>query len=104
MDSKNTWTALLDSDGFYDILELDLKSTYTTSDFDWFYDILDLGLKNNWINLLDSDWFYYNQIGTLLEKPEKSLELFLKQLVIQSSLENSIFLGQTMFGVWKTKC
>ena len=31
---------------FYDLLELDLKSTQTTLlDLDWFYDILDLDLK-----------------------------------------------------------
>ena len=39
----------------------------------------------------------------LLEKYENLLELFVKQLVIQSSLASSISLGQAMFGVWKTK-
>ena len=27
LDSKNTWTTLLESDWFYDILELDLNNT-----------------------------------------------------------------------------
>ena len=35
---------------------------------------------------MDTDWFYYNQAGLLLEKYEKLLELSVKQLVIQSSL------------------
>ena len=48
----------LDSKLFYDILELDLKSTQTTSlDLDSFYDIFDLNLKKTWTNLLDSDLF-----------------------------------------------
>ena len=95
----------MDSDWFYDILELDLKSTQTTLlDLDWFYDILDLDLKNRWTNLLDSDWFYYNQAGMLLEKSGNLLELSVKQLVMQSSLGSSSSLSQTMFGVWKTKC
>ena len=70
----------MDSDWFYDILELDLKSTYTTLNLDWFYDTMDLGLKNIWTNLLDSDWFYYNQTRMLLVKSKLSV----KQLVIQS--------------------
>ena len=40
----------------------------------------------------------------MLENSENSLELSVKQLVIQSSLVNSISLGQSMFGVWKIKC
>ena len=40
----------------------------------------------------------------MLEKYENLLELSVKQLVIQSSLAGSISLGQTMFGVSKTKC
>ena len=40
----------------------------------------------------------------MLENSENSMELSVKQLVIQSSLVNSISLGQSMFGVWKTKC
>ena len=59
---------------------------------------------NTRIKLLDSDWFYYNQAGMLLEKSENLLELSVKQLIIQSRLTSSIFLGQAMFGVWKTKC
>ena len=39
----------------------------------------------------------------LLQKYENLLELSDKQLVIQSSLASSISLGQTMFGVKKTK-
>ena len=39
----------------------------------------------------------------LLRKCENSLELSIKQLVIQSSLASSISLGQTMSGVWNTK-
>ena len=56
--AKNTWTALLESDWFYDILESDLKSTQTTLlDLQWFYDILDLDLKNTRTNLMNCDWF-----------------------------------------------
>ena len=95
LDSENTWNILLDSDWFYDILELDLH-------LDWFNYILGLDL-NTWSNLLDSDWFYYNQAGMLLENSENLLELFVKQLVIQLSLAKSIVLGQAMFGVCKTK-
>ena len=40
-----------------------------------FIDILELDLKNTWTNLLDSDLFYYNQEGMLLEKSEYLLEL-----------------------------
>ena len=36
----------------------------------------------------------------LLEKSENLFELSVKQLVIQSSSVSSIFLSQTMFGVW----
>ena len=84
--------------------ELDLKSTQSTLlDLNWFYDILDLDLKNPWINLLNSDSFYYNQAGMLLEKYERLLILSVKQLVIQSSLARSISQGQTMYGEWETK-
>ena len=76
----------------------------TLLDLDWFYDILGLDLKNTWTSVLDSDWFYYNQAGMLLEKYENLLELFVKQLVVQSSLASSFSLSQTMFGVWKIKC
>ena len=62
-----------------------------------------LGLENTWTNSLDSDLFYYNQAGMLLEKYESLLEWSIKQLVIQSSLASSISLGHTMFGAWKTK-
>ena len=65
---------------------------------------LDSDLKNTCTNLLDSDWFCYNQAGMLLEKYENLFKLSGKQLVIQSSLASSISLGQTMFGVLKTKC
>ena len=54
--------------------------------------------------MLYVDWFYYNQAGMLLEKYENLVELSVKQLVIQSSLASSIYLGQSMFGVWKIKC
>ena len=84
--------------------ELDLKSTQSALlDLNWFYDILDLDLKNPWINLLNSDSFYYNQAGMLLEKYESLLILSVKQLLIQSSLARSISQGQTMYGVWETK-
>ena len=73
-------------------------------DLDWFYDISNLGLKNTWTNVLDSDWFYYNQAGILQEKLENLLELSVKQLLIQSRLASWISLGQAMFGVLKTKC
>ena len=56
-----------------------------------------------WTNLVDSDLFYYNQAGILLENYENSLELSVKRLVIQSSLASSVSLGQTMCGMWKTK-
>ena len=39
----------------------------------------------------------------LLEQYQNFLELSVKQLVIQSSLASSIYLGQAMLGVWKTK-
>ena len=89
----------------YDILELDLKSTHTILlDLDWFYSMLDLNLKNTWTNLLDSELFYYKQAGVLLGKYQNFFELSGKQLVMQSNLASSIWLGQTMFSVWKTKC
>ena len=53
---------------------------------------------------MDSDWFYYNQADMLLEMSENLLELSVKQLVIQWRLASSIFWGQAMFGMWKTKC
>ena len=37
----------------------------------------------------------------LLEKDKNLFELSAKQLVIQSSLASSIYLGQTMYGVCK---
>ena len=49
---------------------------------------------NQWTNLLDSDLFYNNQAGMLLEKSENLLELFVKQSVIQSSLARSISLSR----------
>ena len=55
--------------------------------------------ENTWTNLLDSDRFYYNQAGLLLEKSENVLELSVKQLVIQSSSVSSISLGPAMFCV-----
>ena len=39
----------------------------------------------------------------LLEKDKNLLELSAKQLVIQSSLVSSIYLGQTMHGVCKNQ-
>ena len=53
---------------------------------------------------MDSDWFYNNQAYMPLEKSENLLEFSVKQLVIQSKLASSIFQGQAMFGMWKTKC
>ena len=50
-------------------------------------------MKISRANLLDLDWFYYNQAGMLLEKFENLLELLVKQLVIQSRLASSISLG-----------
>ena len=52
-----------------------------------------------WTKLLESDFFYYNQAEMLLEKYENLLELSDKQLVIPSSVADSIFLGQSMCGV-----
>ena len=50
-----------------------LKTTQITLlDLNGFYDILDLDLKNNWTNILDSDLVYYNQAGMLLEKCEST--------------------------------
>ena len=51
------------------------------------------------LNLLDSDLFYYNQAGMLLEKYENLLELSVKQLLIESSLASSISIDQAMCGV-----
>ena len=71
-------------------MDVDSKNNLTTLlDWDWFYNILELDLKNSWTNLLDSDLFYYNLARMLLEKYENLLELFVKQQVIQSSLESS---------------
>ena len=96
---------LLDSYQFYYIFKWDLKNFKTKLlDLDWFYDVLDLDLRNTWTNLLHSDWFYYNQAGIPLEKYENLLQWSVKQLVIQSSLASSVSLGQTMCGVWETKC
>ena len=67
LDTKNTWTTLLDLDWFY--IGVRLESTQTTlPDLNWFYDILDLDLKNTSTNLLDFDWFYYNQAGISLHR------------------------------------
>ena len=41
--------------------------------------MLDLDSKSYLINLLDSDWFYYNQAGMMLEKYENLLKLSVKQ-------------------------
>ena len=52
-----------------------MKSTQTTLlDCDWHYDMLDLDLKSTWNNLLDSDRFYINEAGMLLEKYENFLQ------------------------------
>ena len=40
----------------------------------------------------------------LLEMSGNLLEISVKQLVIQSRLASLISRGNTMFGVWKTKC
>ena len=70
----SAWTTLLDSDWFYDILELVLKSPHTILlDLAWFY-MLDLDFKITWTNLLDSHWFCCNHAGMLLEKNENLLE------------------------------
>ena len=66
------------------MLGLDLKSTQTNLDLDWFYDMLKLKSKTTWTNLLDSDWFYYNQAGMLLKKSENLLELFVKQEAVSN--------------------
>ena len=63
---------------------------------DWFYDVLDLDLKNTWTNLLDSDRFYYNQPGMVLENYENLFQWSVKPLETQLSLASSISLGQTM--------
>ena len=44
---------------------------------------MDFDFKKPWT---DSDSFYYNQAGMLLEKAEDLLELYVKHLVVQSSL------------------
>ena len=80
------------------------KYSHSLLNLDWFYDIMDLDLKNTWTNLLDSDWFCYKHTRMLLENYENLLELSDKQLAIQSNLVSTISLGQTMFDVWKTKC
>ena len=61
-----------------------------------FIDILELDLKNTWTNLLDSDLLYYNQEGMLLEKSEYLLELSVSN-TIKISKFNS--LGQSVFVV-----
>ena len=60
--------------------------------------------KRTRTNLLDSNWFYYNQAEMPLEKSEDLLELSAKQLVMELRLVSSISLGQAMFHVWKNKC
>ena len=70
----------------------------TLLDLNGFYDILDLDFKNTWTNILDSDLVYYNQAGMLLESV-KILELSRKQLVMHSSLASLTSLGQTMCGL-----
>ena len=56
--SQTTLLSSLGSDWLYDIMDLNLKNTWTTLlDTDWFYDILDLELKNTWTNLMEYDWF-----------------------------------------------
>ena len=60
------------------------------------FDVLDLDLKNTWTNLLDSDRFYYNQPGMVLENYENLFQWSVKPLVTQLSLASSISLGQTM--------
>ena len=57
-------------------------TTLLDSNLDSFYDLVDLNLENTLTNLLDSDWFCYNQAGMLLENSKKLLELYVKQLVI----------------------
>ena len=63
---------------------------------------MDLGL------ILGIGLSYWTQtdfiITKLLEMSENLLELSVKQLVIQWRLASSIFWGQAMFGMWKTKC
>ena len=66
--------------------------------------MLDVDLKNTWINVLESNWFYYNQAGISVIKVWNLLELSVEHLVIQSRLTTSMSLSQAMFGVWKTKC
>ena len=63
---------------------------------DWFYDVLDLDLKNTWTNLLDSDRFYYNQPGMVLENYENLCQWSVKPLVTQLSLASLVSLGQTL--------
>ena len=52
-----------------------------------------------WTYLMDSDWFYHNQEGMLLDKYEILLQWYVKHLVIQSSLASLISLGQATCGV-----
>ena len=82
---------------------VDLKGTHYLAQFGLILWYTGLGLEKHLDNLLDSDWFCYKQAGMLLEKYENLLELPVEQFVIQSNLASSIPVGQTMFGVWKTK-
>ena len=90
MDSKNTWTNLLDSDWCYDLLELYwkvLRLPWIWTDFMIYWT---WAWKATWNNLLEApstpqpDWFYHNQAGMLFKKSENLLELSAMQLVIQS--------------------
>ena len=85
MNLRNTQTILLQSDWFYDILDLDYKGARTTLlELEWFYDI---DLKKSWLILLYIGLGMIkliNQAGMSFEKFEDFLELFVKQLVIQS--------------------
>ena len=63
---------------------MDFKNTRTTLlDSDWFYNMLNLAVKSTWITLLELDWIYQtlsldyliNQAGRLLQKYEDFLDL-----------------------------
>ena len=93
---------LLNWNWFYDILELELKSTQTIlQDLGWLCDILNVDSKDTRAKLLDSDWLHYDQAGMMQQKYESILQLSVKQLKIQASLATSISLDKTMLGVWK---
>ena len=53
-------------------------------------------------NLLECNWFWFNQTRMVLERYQNLLELPVKKLVIELSLASSISVGQCVW-CWKNK-